>query len=71
MSEVEIVLSALPRIIHACRVRGMVAGGANVSAHQGQLLNHLDRAYPAMVTELAASMGVTPSNMSINLKRLR
>jgi DNA-binding MarR family transcriptional regulator len=71
MPEVEIVLSALPRIIHACRGRGMVAGGANVSAHQGHLLSHLDREDPAMVTELAASMGVTPSTMSLNLKRLR
>jgi DNA-binding MarR family transcriptional regulator len=71
MTEAEIVLSALPRIVLACRVREVVTGGTTVSAHQGHILSQLDRADPTMVTELAASMGVTPSTMSLNLKRLR
>ena len=71
MSDVETVLSALPRILFACRVRDISAAGANVSAHQGRILAQLDPADPTMVTELAGSMGVTPSTMSLNLKRLR
>jgi DNA-binding MarR family transcriptional regulator len=33
-------------------------------------LGHLDLADPAMVTELAESLGVTPSTMSLTLGRL-
>jgi DNA-binding MarR family transcriptional regulator len=71
MSDVEIVLSALPRILQACRVRAVPGGATTVSAHQGRILSQLDREDPTMVTELAASMAVTPSTMSLNLKRLR
>jgi DNA-binding MarR family transcriptional regulator len=71
MSDVEIVLSALPRILLACRVREVSGGTTTVSAHQGQILSQLDREDPTMVTELAASMAVTPSTMSLNVKRLR
>jgi DNA-binding MarR family transcriptional regulator len=71
MSDVEIVLSALPRILLACRVRAVSGGATAVSAHQGQILSQLDRDDPTMVTELAASMAVTASTMSLNLKRLR
>jgi DNA-binding MarR family transcriptional regulator len=71
MSDAEIVLSALPRILLACRVRAVSGGTTTVSAHQGQILSQLDRDDPTMVTELAASMAVTPSTMSLNLKRLR
>jgi DNA-binding MarR family transcriptional regulator len=71
MSDVEIVLSALPRILLACRVRAVSGGATTVSAHQGQILSQLDRDDPTMVTELAASMAVTASTMSLNLKRLR
>ncbi|MGE0160603.1 MAG: MarR family winged helix-turn-helix transcriptional regulator [Gemmatimonadales bacterium] len=42
-----------------------------MSAHQGDILSQLDGEDPTMVTELAASMGVTASTMSLNLKRLR
>jgi DNA-binding MarR family transcriptional regulator len=71
MPDVDIVLSALPRILLACRVRAVSGGSTMVSAHQGQILSQLDREDPTMVTELAASMAVTPSTMSLNLKRLR
>ena len=71
MTEADVVLSTLPRILLACRVREVVAGPTSVSAHQGHILAQLDRDDPTMVTELAASMGVTPSTTSLNLKRLR
>jgi DNA-binding MarR family transcriptional regulator len=72
MSDVELVLSALPRIQLACRPRSVTDGrGGVASAHQAHILAQLDRTDPTMVTELAASMGVTPSTMSLNLKRLR
>ncbi len=71
MSDLEIVLSALPRILDACRAREVRVGATRVSAHQGRILAQLDREDPSMVTELAASMAVTPSTMSLNLRRLR
>jgi DNA-binding MarR family transcriptional regulator len=74
MSDADLLLAAFERIQRACRVRqvGAVEGkGAGVSAHQGHILSQLDREDPTMVTELAASMAVTPSTMSLNLKRLR
>jgi DNA-binding MarR family transcriptional regulator len=71
MSDVELMLSALPRIQLACRSRRPAGEGRAISAHQAHLLAQLDRADPTMVTELAASMGVTASTMSLNLKRLR
>lgn len=72
MSDVETVMSALPRILFACRARGVAGVGAGrVSAHQGHILSQLDTADPTMVGELAESLGVTASTMSLNLKRLR
>lgn len=72
MSDLEIVLRALPRLHDACRARYAPTGsGASVSDHQARILHHLDGTDPTMVTELAEQMGVTPSTMSLNLKRLR
>ncbi len=73
MSDIEIVLGAYPRIHFACRAREIraVAGGAALSEHQARILSHLDAEDPTMVTELAEYMGVTPSTMSLNLKRLQ
>jgi len=71
VSDVELILGALPRIQLACRARRVSDGGVTASAHQAHILAQLDPADPTMVTELAASMGVTPSTMSLNLKRLR
>ena len=73
MSDLQIVLSTLPRIHEACRARsfpGLVSRGS-VSDHQVRILSLLDEADPTMVTELAEHMGVTASTMSLNLKRLR
>lgn len=73
MSDIETVLWALPRIHDACRGRrppgGSESGG--VTDHQAKILSHLDGTDPTMVTELADHMDVTPSTMSLNLKRLR
>jgi DNA-binding MarR family transcriptional regulator len=73
MSDVDAVFAALPRIQLACRAE-QAPGGASagvVTAHQANLLSYLDPVDPTMVTELAEFMGVTPSTMSLNLKRLR
>lgn len=72
MSDVEAVLSAFPRVLHACRQRHVVDGeaGRRVSAHQAEILGHLHPTDPTMVTELAEHLGVTPSTMSLTLKRL-
>jgi DNA-binding MarR family transcriptional regulator len=71
-SELDIVLQTLPRIHFACRARGGTdpATGRQVSEHQARILGMLDEHDPAMVTELAEALGVTPSTMSLNLKRL-
>jgi DNA-binding MarR family transcriptional regulator len=71
-SDIEIVLRTLPRVHFACRARGVSdpARGIEVSEHQARILGLLDPSDPAMVTELAEAMGVTPSTMSLNLKRL-
>ncbi len=73
MSDVDVVLSALPRILRACRTRDVAdpTGSGVVSAHQARILSCLDAVDPTMVTELADFMGVTASTMSLNLKRLR
>lgn len=72
MSDISIVLGAYPRILAACRARKVrdPVCGTQLTAHQGRILSHLDSEDPTMVTELAEYMGVTPSTMSLNLKRL-
>jgi DNA-binding MarR family transcriptional regulator len=71
-SDVSIVLGAFPRIHFACRAREVrdAVRGTALTEHQARILGHLDSADPVMVTELAEYMGVTPSTMSLNLKRL-
>jgi DNA-binding MarR family transcriptional regulator len=74
MSDIQAVLSALPRILDACRTRRVPNPGAGrpaVSDHQARILSYLDGTDPTMVTELAEHMRVTPSTMSLNLKRMR
>jgi DNA-binding MarR family transcriptional regulator len=74
MSDLEIVLETLSRIHDACRARhapGEPLADGGVSDHQARILGYLDGSDPTMVTELAEHMGVTPSTMSLNLKRLR
>ena len=72
MSDIEIVLGAYPRIHFACHAREVrdEVGGVALTQHQVRILSHLDAEDPAMVTELAEYMGVTPSTMSLNLTRL-
>jgi len=73
MSDIQMVLWALPRIHEACRARSLPGSDdpADVSEDQVRILSQLDIADPATVTELAEFMRVTPSTMSLNLKRLR
>ena len=73
MSDVDLVMNAMARVQLACRPRRVANAqeAAGVSAHQAHILQQLDPEDPAMVGELAESMGVTLSTMSLNLKRLR
>ena len=74
MSDIQTVLWALPRIHGVCRSHHVPEAGAegpSLSDHQARILGYLDGTDPTMVTELADHMGVTPSTMSLNLKRLR
>jgi DNA-binding MarR family transcriptional regulator len=72
VADYEILLDALARIQHACRPRFAQdpEGGVRISAHQGRVLAFLDQGDPTMVGELAEHLGVTPSTMSLTLKRL-
>jgi DNA-binding MarR family transcriptional regulator len=71
MSDADLVLSALPRILFACRTPVASRAEGSVSAHQAHILGQLDAGDPTMVGELADTLGVTASTMSLNLKRLR
>ncbi len=72
MSDVEMILSAFPRIYFACRPRQVTdpVHGRGLSFHQATILSHLDLVDPTMVGELAGHLGVTASTMSLNLGRL-
>ena len=72
MSEIATIVSALPRIEHACRARGVrdPVSGTSLTENQARTLAQLDTDDPVMVTELADFLGVTASTMSLNLKRL-
>ena len=71
MSDVDLVLRALPRLRDALRPRAVGSGSDfGVSEHQLRILGYLDDVDPTMVGELAEAMAVTPSTMSLNLKRL-
>ena len=72
ISDTSVLLGAFPRVYFACRAREVrdVVRGTTLTEHQARILGQLDAEDPAMVTELAEYMGVTPSTMSLNLKRL-
>lgn len=72
MSDVDVVRDGVLSLMEACRTTGVVdpEAVASVSGHQARLLRQLDEADPTMVGELADFFGVTPSTMSLNLKRL-
>lgn len=62
----------LSRIRFACRTRHVRDPQSEriLSAHQASILDHLDESEPTTLSELAARMGVTPSTMSIAIRRL-
>ncbi len=66
------VLDAYPRIYFACHTRHVrdPDSGADVSAHQASILDHLDEVDPVSMTDLAGHMGVTAATMSLAVDRL-
>ncbi len=72
MSNVDMVMNSLARLAELLRVRSWEsdAGTGRVTGHQLRLLRQLDDTDPVMVGELADYLRVTPSTMSLNLKRL-
>ena len=66
------MLAAYPRIYFACHTRHVrdPATGADVSAHQASILDHLDEVDPMSMTDLAGHMGVTVATMSLAIDRL-
>ena len=65
-------MEAYPRIYFACHLRHRrdPRTGAQISAHQGSILDHLDERDGTMVGALAQHMGVTAGTMSIHVQRL-
>ena len=72
MPDIETLVSALDVIERACRPRGESGPrrGEGLTVHQVGILGLLDPEEPVMVTELAEHVRVTPSTMSLTLKRL-
>ena len=70
--DVRDVLEAYPRIYFACHTRHVrdPQTGAELSAHQASILDHLDEVDPMSVTDLAGHMGVTVATMSLAIDRL-
>ena len=66
------LLDAYPRIYFACHTRHVrdPGTGADVSAHQASILDHLDEVDPLSMTDLAGHMGVTVATMSLGIDRL-
>jgi DNA-binding MarR family transcriptional regulator len=66
------VLDAYPRIYFACHTRHVrdPESGADVSAHQASILDHLDEVEGMSVSDLAGHMGVTVATMSLAIDRL-
>ncbi len=66
------LLDAYPRIYFVCHTRHVKdpATGADVSAHQASILDHLDEVDPMSMTDLAGHMGVTVATMSLAIDRL-
>jgi DNA-binding MarR family transcriptional regulator len=66
------VLDAYPKIYFACHTRHVrdPQTGADVSAHQASILDHLDEVDPMSMTDLAGHMGVTIATMSLAIDRL-
>ena len=71
-SAVDAVLRLYPRIYFACHTRHVHddASGLVLSRHQASILSHLDEVDSTSLSDLASHMGVTPSTMSLSIKRL-
>jgi DNA-binding MarR family transcriptional regulator len=72
LSDVDIVIRTVSRIVEMYRARGAwdEESGLEVTDKQARILRQLDDRDPTMVGELAEFLGVTASTMSLNLKRL-
>jgi len=70
--DVRDVLDAYPRIYFACHTRHVrdPQTGAELSAHQASILDHLDEVDPMSMTDLAGHLGVTVATMSLAIDRL-
>jgi DNA-binding MarR family transcriptional regulator len=66
------LMDAYPKIFFACHRRHVQDPTTRevLSAHQANILDHLDDVEPTSVTKLALHMGVTASTMSLALDRL-
>ncbi len=72
LADADVVRRGLQALTEACRAARVEDGEATVgvSADQARILRQLHHTDPTMVGELAEFFGVTPSTMSLNLKRL-
>jgi MarR family transcriptional regulator, organic hydroperoxide resistance regulator len=70
--QVRDVLDAYPKIYFACHTRHVrdPQTGADLSAHQASILDHLDEVDAMSMTDLAGHMGVTVATMSLAIDRL-
>lgn len=71
-SDADVVRDGILALVEACRTTRAAdpEDRTEVSGHQARILRQLDDLDPTMVGELADFFGVTPSTMSLNLKRL-
>lgn len=70
--DVRRLMDLYPKIFFACHTRHVRDPATHkvVSAHQVQILDHLDTEEPTGLVELAKHMGVTPGTMSVAIDRL-
>jgi DNA-binding MarR family transcriptional regulator len=70
--QVTLLMIFYPKIYLACHTRHVTdkVKGVKLTAHQGSILDHLDKDDPVTMQELALHLGVTPSTMSITIDRL-
>lgn len=66
------LLAAYPKVFFAChqRHRKDARTRTTISAHQGQILDHVDERGGTPLGLLARHLGVTPSTMSLNVDKL-
>lgn len=66
------VMELYPRIYFACHTRHVRDPKTQrlLSAHQANILDHLDEREPLTLLDLARHMGVTASTMSLHVERL-